>query len=73
MKLVAEGHEILAQSIDSLHKETRDGFDAVDQKFEIVFNELHLIRNELKEKVSRDEFLILEKRVMALERSKSRK
>jgi hypothetical protein len=34
-----------------------------------VKEELHLIRNELKEKVSRDEFLALEHRVMRLEKS----
>ncbi len=34
-----------------------------------VKEELHLIRNELKEKVSRDEFLALEHRVARLEKS----
>ncbi len=34
-----------------------------------VKEELHLIRNELKEKVSRDEFLALEHRVTRLEKS----
>ena len=33
-------------------------------------DELNLIRNELKEKVGRDEFVLLEKRVMVLEKSK---
>lgn len=43
-------------------------FDGVDYKFELVFDELHIIRNELKEKVGRDEFTLLEKRVMVLEK-----
>jgi chromosome segregation ATPase len=34
-----------------------------------VKEELHLIRNELKEKVSRDEFVALEHRVSRLEKS----
>jgi hypothetical protein len=34
-----------------------------------VKEELHLIRNDLKEKVSRDEFLALEHRVSRLEKS----
>lgn len=33
-----------------------------------VKEELHLIRNELKEKVSREEFVFLETRVTQLER-----
>ena len=45
-------------------------FDEVDQRFDEVTDELHVIRNELKEKVGRDEFVLLEKRVMALEKLK---
>ncbi|MEK7147196.1 MAG: hypothetical protein AAB772_02995 [Patescibacteria group bacterium] len=36
-------------------------FEQVDQQFSEVKDELHLIRNDLKEKVSRDEFVLLEK------------
>lgn len=48
-----------------------DEFKGVDYKFERVFEELHLIRNDLKEKVSRDEFVVLEKRVMEIEKKLS--
>ena len=37
-----------------------------------VSSGVRLIRNELKEKVGRDEFLVLEKRVAALERASRR-
>ena len=47
-------------------------FDEVNQRFDEVKDELRLIRNELKEKVGRDEFLVLEKRVAALERASRR-
>ncbi|MCL4437727.1 hypothetical protein M1513_01665 [Patescibacteria group bacterium] len=79
-----DGHQTLDKKIDNL-KDNIDGrFKEVDYKFDIVFekfndvdaqlndikDELHIIRNDLKEKVSRDEFVLLEKRVMALERAK---
>ena len=50
--------------VDGLHKE-------MNYKFDVVFDELHLIRNELKEKVSREEFLVLEKRVAHVEKKLS--
>lgn len=79
LDLLVEGHRGLNEKIDKVDKkldnfrnEVDKRFNEVDYKFEIVFDELHLIRNELKEKVSRDEFLVLEKRVMALEKSKNK-
>ena len=45
-------------------------FKHMDEQFSDVKDELHIIRNELKEKIGRDEFVLLEKRVMALEKSK---
>lgn len=75
LDLVVEGNQMLDQKIETLRGDMSAGFKAVDQKFDIVheqfnavFDELHLIRNDLKEKVSRDEFVVLEKRVMALEK-----
>ncbi|MDP1688527.1 MAG: hypothetical protein Q8L47_00115 [bacterium] len=73
LKVVAEGHEILAQSIHNLREETRDGFRRHDLKFDVITDELRLMRNAINAKVDREEFLVLEKRVIALERSKSRK
>lgn len=70
LDLVVEGHQGLDKKIEDFRKEVGERFDEVDYKFEIVFDELHLIRNELKEKVGRDEFILLEKRVMALEKSR---
>lgn len=37
---------------------------------EIIKMDTHIIKNELKEKVSRDEFILLEKRVIALEKAR---
>jgi hypothetical protein len=48
-------------------------FDAVDERFTTVLEELHLIRNDLKEKVSREEFIILEKRVLTIEKKLTEK
>ncbi|MEK7520563.1 MAG: hypothetical protein AAB560_00600 [Patescibacteria group bacterium] len=68
--LVAEGHQALEKKIDENHREFREFRSEINYKFEMVFDELHLIRNDLKVKVSRDEFLALEKRVIALERKR---
>lgn len=68
LNLVVEGQQALDKKIDKNHKEFRGFRKEVNYKFEAVFDELHLIRNELKEKVSRDEFLVLEKRVAFLEK-----
>ncbi|MCL5071661.1 MAG: hypothetical protein M1308_12325 [Actinobacteria bacterium] len=70
LDLVVEGHKALDIKIDENHEEFREFRKEVNYKFELVFDELHLIRNELKEKISRDEFTLLEKRVMALEKSR---
>jgi len=70
LDLVIEGHRALDIKIDKNHEEFREFRKEVDYKFELTFDELRLIRNELKEKVGRDEFILLEKRVMALEKSR---
>jgi len=70
LDLVVEGHQGLDKKIEDFRGEVSERFNEVDYKFEIVFDELRLIRNELKEKVGRDEFALLEKRVMALEKSR---
>lgn len=68
--VILEGHQVLDKKIDDLSNNVDKRFNEVDYKFEIVFGELRLIRNELKEKVGRDEFVFLEKRVFALEKSR---
>lgn len=69
---LVDGHKILNEKIDKHYNEFKDFEKVVDYKFGMVFDELHLIRNELKEKVGRDEFILLEKRVIALEKARVR-
>ncbi len=71
LDLVVEGQQALGKKIDNNHQEFQEFRKEVDYKFEVVIDELHLIRNELKEKVGRDEFIFLEKRVLALEKAKN--
>jgi len=54
LDLVVESNQGLDKKIRDFRKEVDERFNEVDYKFEIVFDELHLIRNELKEKVGRD-------------------
>jgi len=61
---VDQKFEIVKERFDAVDAR----FDAVDERFSSVFEELHLIRSDLKEKVSREEFIVLEKRVLMLER-----
>ncbi len=68
--ILVEGHHVLDKKIDDLSNNVDKRFNEVDYKFETVFDELHLIRNDLKEKIGRDEFIVLEKRVFALEKSR---
>ena len=65
---VLEGHHVLDKKIDKVDKKVDDLKTEMNYKFDIVFDELHIIRNELKEKIGREEFVLLEKRVMALEK-----
>ena len=53
LDLVIEGQQGLQKQITDNHEEFREFRQEVHQKFEIVFDELHLIRNDLKEKVGR--------------------
>jgi len=70
LDLVVEGHQVLGRKIDKVDKKVDNLRTEMNYKFEIVFDELHLIRNDIKEKVSRDEFILLEKRVLSLEKSR---
>lgn len=68
--VLVEGHRTIDGKIDKHYFEFQEFRKEVNYKFDVVFDELHLIRNELKEKVGRDEFIVLEKRVFALEKSR---
>ncbi len=75
LDLLLEGQSGLARRMDLLEVKVENLILRLDNlekemnyKFEKVFEELHLIRNNLKEKVSRDEFVALEKKVLMLER-----
>jgi hypothetical protein len=67
LDLVVDGHQALDKKIDNNHEEFQEFRSEMDYKFEIVFDELSLIRGDLKQKVSRDEFALSEKRITALE------
>ncbi|MEK7574491.1 MAG: hypothetical protein AAB514_03110 [Patescibacteria group bacterium] len=87
LDFIVEGQQVLDKKIDKVDEKVDElrgemnykfgvvfeKFDEVDQKFDEVTGELRVIRNELKEKVGRDEFVILEKRVMNLEKKISQK
>ena len=75
LDLILESHDALGVKVDSNHKEFQDfrkevngRFGEVDYKLELIFGELGLIKNDLKQKVGRDEFVLLEKRVSHLEK-----
>ncbi len=42
---VLDGHKALDKEIGDFRKEVDERFNEVDYKFELVFDELHLIRN----------------------------
>jgi len=58
------------RKVDAVDRKVENLRTEMDYKFELTFDELRLIRNELKEKIGRDEFALLEKRIVALEKSK---
>ena len=73
LDLVIDGHKTLDKKIDRHHGEFQEFRKEVNYKFDIVFDELNIIKNELKAKVGRDEFLLLEKRVAKLEKAGAHK
>ena len=71
--------EQLAANTEKLEEHNR-GFDQIDETLnkiedtlEIIKLDIEFIKNELKQKVSRDEFAALEKRVSLLEAKLNRK
>lgn len=67
LDLVLDGHAALDKKIDKVDYKVDDLKRDMNFKFGVVLDTLTIIRNELKEKVSRDEFALLEKRVAKLE------
>lgn len=70
LDLVVEGHQVLDKKIDGMDNKVDNLREEMNYKFSVVLDELHLVRNELKEKIGRDEFILLEKRVAALEKTR---
>ena len=70
LDLVVEGQETLDVKIDKVDSKVDNLREEMNYKFEVALDELRIIRNELKEKVGRDEFALLEKRVAALEKAR---
>lgn len=76
---VRDNFKIFGEVLTDVKKKGEATFEAVGKlqedvsvlKEDMVFvkGELGLIRNELKEKVGRDEFALLEKRVLSLEKT----
>ena len=70
VRQISEGQIMLDGNVNRIDKKVDDMKLEMDYKFEIVFDELHLIRNE---QVKRQEFVILEKRVLELEKRQSKR
>ncbi len=73
MDLLVDGHNNLDEKMDRMNGEFSGRIDSLhnemNYKFDVVFDELRIIRNELKEKVGRDEFVLLEKRMAMVEKA----
>lgn len=63
-----EGVDKRFQKVDDRFDKIDERFQKVDERFDRVDDDLHIIKNDLKEKVSRDEFVVLEKRLSHLEK-----
>jgi len=70
LDLLVEGQEALDKKIDKNHGEFNEFRGEINYKFNVVFDELHLIRSE---QVKREEFTLLERRLAALEKRVSAK
>jgi len=60
-------HDERFNKIDEKLEEHDERFNKIDESLEIIKFDIEFIKNELKQKVSRDEFVALEKRVARLE------
>lgn len=66
-KVFGEHLELVEQKLDAHIIQTHESFERMSQEFEFIKTELGIIRNDLKEKVSREEFRLLEMKVASLE------
>jgi len=62
-----EGHDLRFNKIEEKLEGHDLRFNKVDDTLEVIKLDIEFIKNELKQKVSRDEFAALEKRVSMLE------
>jgi chromosome segregation ATPase len=60
-------HDKKFNKIEGKSQDHDDRFNKIDESLEIIKLDIEFIKNELKQKVSRDEFAALEKRVARLE------
>jgi len=60
-------HDKKFNKIEGKLQEHDERFNKIDESLEIIKLDIEFIKNELKQKVSRDEFAALEKRVARLE------
>jgi chromosome segregation ATPase len=60
-------HDERFNKIEGKLQDHDDRFNKIDESLEIIKLDIEFIKNELKQKVSRDEFAALEKRVARLE------
>lgn len=73
IKVVAEGVEVANQRLDHLEQlpakvgTIKDDVEAIKINMDVMKQDISFIKNELKQKVDRDEFAVLEKRVGFLE------
>lgn len=58
------------EQVDRRFEQIDRRFEQIDRRFDEVAGEIRIVRHELKEKIGRDEFILLEKRVAILEKSK---
>ena len=68
LDLVLEGFHALDTKIDKNHDEFKEFKGEANYKSDLIIENLGVIRNDLKQKVGRDEFVLLEKRVSHLEK-----
>ena len=78
--VVAEGFEshvkLIAESLIGIQKQLEGIRDMVarnTEDIEVIKMDLHIVRSDLKEKVGRDEFALLENRISKLEKTAHRR
>lgn len=69
VKTLADGIVSLDEKVDKGFAEMNGKFEQIDERLLKIETELSIIRNDLKEKVGRDEFKLLEAKVLRLEKN----